>query len=644
MANKTRMKTTRTPTQSRRGSRPRALLALAALTVSLLTVAAPSARAEIPPPTVGPTGFVTMSDGTEIAINVRMPKDYRKGGHYPTIFEMSGYDGASNNDKTVLGYLYEDGVPDNAGLGEGSRQLTKWFYDHYVTVHASVRGTGCSGGEFDLFSWRSALDGREVIEWIAQQDWSNGKVGIMGHSYSGITGFMVAATQPPHLVAITTSGLIDDLYRAITYPNGVSNIGFPVLWTLGVRPAYDILGATAQPLLTDDEHRVQCLKNIATHSRTILNDPVVQGLGQQTDNGWYQVRSLINYANRIKVPIHITGAYQDEQTGPRGPAHLWEAVQGVPKRLVLSNGDHGTNQSRWMMETERVPWMDHWMRGVNKGHGTLAQDKTSVRVLFEGHHTADGDEVPNEIMNRRTFPLEDTTWTDWYMRKDGGLSTKPPGSGEGSDAFVAGTERQSWFWETGENGGEQFSGPAGPDEVNYLSPAFTRPTAIAGPVTANLYMSSTATDTDMFVQLIDEGPDGSHSYLQRGILKASHRAYDAGQSDWAVRHGRNQLYRPYRPDVNPTNITPLTVYNYLVEIWPIGHIFRPGHRLLVKVMAPPLTDSYYAYAPQRAPSVNSVFHEPELASRITVALVPLTGIKLGPELGCGEQVAVRCLP
>ncbi|MCA1726579.1 MAG: CocE/NonD family hydrolase, partial [Actinobacteria bacterium] len=466
---------------------------------------------------------------------------------------------------------------------------------------------------------------------------------IMGHSYSGMTGFMVAATQPPHLVAITTSGLIDDVYRGINSPGGVDNRGFPVLWTLGVRPAYDILGATAQPIISDEAHRVQCLRNIATHSRTVLNDPVVQGLGGPTDNSWYQARSLINYANRIKVPIHITGAYQDEQTGARGPAHLWEAIKGVPKRLVLSNGDHGTNQSKWVMQNERVPWMDHWMRGAHKGHGTLKQDRTSVRVLFEGHRDADGDEVPNEIMNRRTFPLEDTTWTDYYFHAEGGLSKALPASGEGSDSFVAGSERQSWFWETGPNAGQEFSTPEGPDELNYRTAVFTRPMAIAGPVTANLYMSSTATDTDMFVQLIDEGPDGSRSYLQRGVLKASHRAYNPGMSDWALRHGRNHLYRPYRPHVNPQRITPLTTYEYLVEIWPVGHIFRPGHRLLVKVMAPPALDSYNAYFPQRAPAVNTVYHEPEQASKITVALVSLKGIRLGPEIACGEQEAVRCI-
>ena len=616
------------------------MLVLVSVLGATLVTAGP-ASAEFPPPPVGPTGFVTMADGTEIAINVRMPIGHKAGQRVPTIFEMSGYDGASNNDKTYLGYLYEEGVPD-VGLATGSRQLTEWFYENYATVHASIRGTGCSGGEFDLFSYRSALDGREVIEWIADQPWSNGKVGLMGHSYSGITAFMVASTRPPHLTAITTSGLIDDLYRAITYPGGVSDVGFPVLWTLGVRPAYDILGATAQPIVSDYEQRAQCLANIATHRRTVINDPVIQGLAGSTDNDWYRARSLISYVERINVPIHITGAYQDEQTGPRGPTHLWEAVEGVPKRLVITNGNHGTNQSEYVMLNERVPWMDHWMRGVNKGHGALRQDKTSVRVYFETHSGERGT-TPNGILNARTFPLETTRFTDYFLRADGGLSNAAPGAGEGSSDWFSGPGRQSWFYETGPTGGSEFTTPEGPDELTFRGEPVKQNLAIAGPVTATLHVSATAVDTDLFVQLIDEAPDGSHTYLTRGILKASHRSVDPGLSDWFVKGKQKINYRPYRPHVNPTDITPGETIEYLVEIWPVGHVFRPGHRIVIKVMAPPLMDSYYAYAPQRLPSLNTVFHEAGLASRITLPVVPLRGVKLGPEIPCGDQEAVRCI-
>jgi len=115
---------------------------------------------------------------------------------------MSGYDGGSASGGTLA---KEVGVPPGTPVPvDDSRQLTDYLNGDYVTVHASVRGTGCSSGEFDPFSWRSALDGKEIIDtWIPNQPWSNGAVGILGHSYGGITGVMVAATQPQHLQAVT---------------------------------------------------------------------------------------------------------------------------------------------------------------------------------------------------------------------------------------------------------------------------------------------------------------------------------------------------------------------------------------------------------------------------------------------------------
>ena len=582
-----------------------------------LGVTAPSAQA-------APTGYVQMSDGVLIAVNVRMPDGYVEGRRYPTIFEMSGYDGGSSDGTTPFGVA-----------GEGSRGLTKIFYDSYVTVHASIRGTGCSSGEFDLFSWRSALDGREVIEWIAKQPWSNGDVGIYGHSYGGITGFMVAATRPPRLRAVSVSGLIDDLYRGLVYPGGVSNYGFPLLWTGVIRNVYDIGGGSYPGLAAGD---AQCAQNLATHRRTVLNDPIVQGLSD-TDNTWWQVRSLINYADRIAVPIHITGAYQDEQTGPRGPYHLFEAVRGVPKRLVMTNGDHGTQTDPEVIWRDRRAWMDHWMLAKDYGFGRWRRSDptppTSVTTFLE----LSGGE-PNGRKDARTFPLEDTRWTDFYLGPDGRLGRKAPGANGGSDVYVSGSPRQAWSYQAGHTAGSPLTTQSGPDELEYATEPFARPTAIIGPATATLFMSSTATDTEIFVQVIDEGPDGSRYYIQRGLLKASHRAYDPGLSDWA--DGR--IYRPYRPHTNPTDIVPGQTYEYLVEIFPFGHVFRPGHRLVVKIQTPPAVDSYYIYVPKRPLGVNTVYHDADHPSRLTLPVVSLAGVRLGPERQPCTLDAVRCIP
>jgi putative CocE/NonD family hydrolase len=596
-----------------------------------------------------PNDFVTMSDGVSIAVNVRMPTNYVPGQRYPTVFEMSGYDGGSANGGTLA---KDVGVPPGTPIvpqGD-SRQLTDLFNAQYVTVHASVRGTGCSSGEFDLFSWRSALDGREIIDnWIPNQPWSNGAVGIVGHSYGGITGFMVAATQPQHLKAVTVSGLIDDIYRGIVYPGGVSNYGFPLLWTGGIRTAYDLGGGLlpglVRPQRPEDSpnRQEQCALNAAGKSRTVTNDPLVQGLAD-TDNDWYRSRSLITYVDKINAPIHIVGAYQDEQTGPRGQAHLFERVHSVPKRLILTNGDHNTETTADYgvadIRNDRKAWLDHWLRRVNGGFGNLRQARSSVSVLFETHRDANDALVPNGRTDASTFPLPDTRWTDWYLHGDGSLTTAAPSEPEPSQPYVTGTKRQFWSYQAGGDVGPPATTAEGPDELTYRSDQVASDTAIAGPITATLFVQSTAPDTELFVDVIDEGPDGSRTYLQRGLLRASHRAVDDSQSDYTP-DGR--VYRPHRPHTNPTLITPGQTYEYLVEVWPVGHVFRSGHRVSVKVHTPPFVDSYYAYVPRTAPGVNTVLQGPDTPSRIMLPMVPLDGVQLGAPLPCGAQEAVRCV-
>jgi putative CocE/NonD family hydrolase len=591
-----------------------------------------------------PNTFITMSDGVQIALNVRMPNDYDPSRRYPTVFEINGYDGGTS-----------DG--DEPYAGEGSRALTRQFNDDYVTVHASVRGTGCSGGEFDLFSWRSALDGREVIRWISEQGWSNGDIGLYGHSYGGITGFMVAATQPPELDAVSVSGLIDDLYRGIVYPGGVSNYGFPLIWTGGIRNVYDIGGDFASGM--DEGGAAGCAASVPQKSRTTLNDPIVQGLSD-TDNTWFQARSLINYAERINIPIHISGAYQDEQTGPRGPYHLFEAVDNAPvRRLLMTNGDHGTQQDGAFLEPDRKEFIDYFVRdhgifpgqtetvcsGAKKKRTCTTQaipakyDASSVVTFLEN---VQGESDVPAVKRNQTFPLEDTQWTDLYLQPGGGLSSTPPGADGGSDSYFSGSVRQSWNYQAGDSAGPPVTteDAHGADEVIYATEPFTQPTAMIGPATASLFVSSTAPDTELFVQVIDEGPDGSRYFVQRGMLKASHRAIIDQLSD---KLPDGTIYRPFRPHTNPTLIEPGAVYEYLVEIFPFGHVFRPGHRLIVKIHTPPAADSFYAYVAKRPVGLNTVLHDAEHPSSLMLPFVPLDGVQLGPEPAPCSLEDIRCV-
>lgn len=627
----------------------RSIALIAALTGSLLAIA--------PAPALifkgGPTDFFTTSDRESIAMSVvRNPDKCNADNPCPVILEMGGYENgsASPTGRTMLGELAD--MTGNYGeppLANDSHEGTSAFRydDDYVVVHASVRGTGCSSGEFDLFSQRSALDGKEIIDnWIVNQPWSNDQVGILGHSYSGITGFLIAAQQPLNLRAVTVSGLIDDLYRGITFPGGVSNGGFPVLWTLGIRVAYDALGGSAQGIVrnAEGENGRQCAANVATHTRNVPEDPILNGI-IDTDTSWFRERSLVEHASKIKVPIHTSGAYQDEQTGPRF-ANLWERINNAPaKRLLMMNGDHGSQVSPSIVWQDRKAWMDYWMRGVANSFVADPDNRpTSVRSLYE---MGNGTGVPQGIKDSNSFPLEDTTWTPYYLSGSNSLVTDKNAVAAGSGQYFSGTGRQSWSYQAGTS---PFNTQPGQDELTFTSAAFNADSTIAGPITANLFIESTASETELMVQLVDVAPDGARTYLQRGVLRGGHRAFVDNLSQKSTALDPHDpasgpyIYRPFRAHASNGLVTPGAVTEYLVEVFPVGHVVRAGHRLQVKVQAPSRVDSYYAYVPKAAPGINTLHFSASRPSRITLPFVGLPeGISTSAPLACGAQEAVRCI-
>ena len=110
----------------------------------------------------------------------------------------------------------------------------------YAYIGVNLRGTGCSDGTFDFFQPQEGRDGASVIEWIIQQPWSNGRVGMIGKSYPGITQLFVAEEQPPGLVAITPGHFFGDAYRDVARPGGIMNKGFATLWSFIGRPSYEV--------------------------------------------------------------------------------------------------------------------------------------------------------------------------------------------------------------------------------------------------------------------------------------------------------------------------------------------------------------------------------------------------------------------
>jgi predicted acyl esterase len=137
------------------------------------------------------------------------------------------------------------------------------------------------------------------------------------------------------------------------------------------------------------------------------------------------------------------------------------------------------------------------------------------------------------------------------------------------------------------NGQLQLVGrPDGPDVLVYRTPAFETPHVIAGPITATLFVKTTASETDLFVQICDESEAGVVP-LQRGLLRASFSTLD---EDRTVYTDDGDVLRPYRPHESMDPVVPGEMNRYDVEVFPVAHILRPGHKLQIRVSAPPVTD------------------------------------------------------
>jgi predicted acyl esterase len=302
--------------------------------------------------------------------------------------------------------------------------------------------------------------------------------------------------------------------------------------------------------------------------------------------------------------------YQDEQTGPTG-WRLWKLVpEDVPKRLILSNGAHNVAPA---VNPDLAAWFQHWLLG--EGDGTIADPERRVQVYFETHFEDDESGIRlNPPLQARDFPLPDTRWTQYYLRTGGRLAGEPPPGDEPPTAYRVASGEPS----------------DGNERVEY-GLELSEPTAICGPLVLTLWAELSTLDADFFALVCDMDPDGNLYGLQRGLLRASHRELDAENSKYAIQDGRKLLIQPHHPHTRAEPITPHKPYRYEIGIPAFGHVFRPGHKLVLRLSRPPLGDPIgvtksggpsYQYDSDRPPGVVKILHDAEHPSSILLPVLP----------------------
>jgi putative CocE/NonD family hydrolase len=574
----------------------RQLLAALAATLSL---AAPASAA-----TSTTQGYIPVSDGVTLAYQVVLPDPAVHGpGPYPTLLDYSGY----GPGRTV------------------NYDLDRRYVERgYALAGVNIRGTGCSGGKFDYFEERESVDGKEAIEWLASQPWSNGRLAMVNKSYPGITQLFVAAQRPKGLVAIAPGHVFGDLYRDVPYPGGILNETFAGGWSLAVQPTGSYPQAASGVAAGDQ----QCVANQAEHAPNARYNPFVQAFEHLYDDELFRTRSPYEFADRIDVPVLLVEAWQDEQVGSRA-ANLSERFSDdIPWRLLASNGDHGEYYGE-SVQREVREFFDVW---VKEAGGAEAQAAWASEPRVQLQWEKGADQEPRFTTGHDAFPPADARVERFFLRAGGRLSgARPPALGEAAStsyayAPYAGTHNQIW---------SQASPPSGTAAAFTTAP-LTRDLAWVGTASADLVLASTAPDTDLEVLVSEVRPDGQEVYVQRGWLRASHRKLDPA---------RTTAVRPYQThrQADAALLTPGTPAAMRVEVFPTAHLFRAGSRIRVWIEAPAAFSGLWGFAALPVPARNSVFHTAATPSSIAFPVTDATGAPASRP-SCADLRSQPCRP
>ncbi len=286
--------------------------------------------------------YVRMRDGVLLAATVRLPPGKTLAdGPFPTVIEYSGYNVAGPH--SLIDALEGHASTSDPLLPDTSTILGSVVAPllGFATVSVQMRGTGCSGGAFDLLGLPSDYDGYDAVQTVGAQPWVlNHKVGMVGISYSGFSQLVVAGTDPPDLAAITPLSPTDDLYST-GYPGGIYNDGFAASWVAQRASDAQPAPGGGQPWATAEINTGDktCLADQRLHLQAqSLESLVSPNLGRTPS--LFTPRSPAAWATHIEVPVFLAGALQDEQVGPQWPALITSLHGDKNVYVTMMNGTH----------------------------------------------------------------------------------------------------------------------------------------------------------------------------------------------------------------------------------------------------------------------------------------------------------------
>jgi uncharacterized protein len=555
-------------------------------------------------------GYVPLPDGNELRYTAWLPEG---DGPFPVLMMYEGYFAGSDPSRAAPVFVLDM-------LAKG-----------YATVGVSLRGSGCSSGSWELFNLQQAQDGAFAVDWLAQRPWSNGKVAMYGYSYAGIMQLWVASMKPKHLVAIGPGMPVVDTYRDIGFPGGILNNIFPPVWGAGLNTDW----ATAYQDAVEIGD-TKCLQNGALHTlQNNLNSLALQIPQHPTDDSWHHAHSIKNWISNIDVPLFAVQAWQDDQTGGRA-GYYYNQLNPDKTWLIASNGHHTMHQYSNTIVAQYQSFYDHFLKGVDNGF-----DKTPRVQIW--HETSISELAPRSVTTLAKLPVK-VEPTAFYLSSEGLLvndkaaTADSPGTSYIYPLPAPNVVESAGVLDRTQTGGVtantwtiSLDNPLG--RAVFTTPALERTVTTFGSSSVDLWVSTTANDVDLQVTIVEVRPDGQEQYIQRGWLRASHRALD---------EQRSTELQPHHPHTSESlkDMTPGVPELLRVDMMPFSHAFRKDSSIRIYVENPSVV-GLWGFQSILTPQSVTIHHDAEHPSKIVLGELPNAQVK--PELTeCGTVDSQPC--
>jgi len=547
-----------------------------------------------------------MRDGVTLRADIYRPK---AEGKFPVLLVRTPYDKTGET---------------NFGLKGAARG--------YVVIAQDVRGRFASEGEFYTFK-NESLDGYDTVEWAAALPYSNGKVGMFGGSYVGATQMLAAIAKPPHLAGICPTVTASNYHDEWTYQGGAFEQWFNESW--GTELAMNTMRRRLE-----ESNALAGTKTLPLADFAVLEAPSAVGIAPyfkdwlahpDYDAYWKQWSIEDHYAN-IQVPVLSFAAWYDIFLGGSLKNYQRLKTEGGTdaakhgQRLVVYVGGHaGGSNNRKVGAVdfgEKLP-IDQdeltlrWYDSIFKGVSNEVEREKPVKIFVMGK---------NEWRDEDDWPLARAKNTRYYLHSVNGGAGGLGGNGTLSTAAPAEEKADQYVYDPGDAvptiGGPLCCGalPTGigpedqrPAEVRadvlvFTTPAFEKDFEVTGPVTLDLYVSSSAVDTDFTGMLVDVWPNGFAQNLTSGILRMRYR----------------------NSQEKPELANPGETYHVTVDMWATSNVFLAGHKLRLEVSSSNFprfdrnlnTGEIQARGTRMIKATNVIYHDKAHPSALIVPVVP----------------------